>query len=526
MTGRCPRLLAFVVASSAVGWLLMDAAPAAASSQVARFALVVGANRGVEPERTLRYAERDAARFAALLEGLGGFQHENVRLLQHPSPGEFLRALSELNDKIRRTVPAHAPKALALVYFSGHADGVHLELGSRRLNFAVLRTELEKLSADVKLLFVDSCQSGGLTSYQGGKPGPSFELVLDDAIQANGTAILTSSAAGEKSQESGALGGSFFTHFLISGLRGTADYDQDQKVTLSEVYRYTYSKTVAETARTMGGTQHPTYDYRISGRGKVVLTDLTRGETQLQFGPETSGTFFVFRRDTEEIVAEVNKTKGTWRSVAIPEDRYLIALRLGGRMLSKEVNLTRGQHVRFDVSSMQEEQHLARVLEKGEMSRERVLGLTAYYGLMSGTLKHYAAVHQGIVGLRLDVGPLSLFPRVGVGGTHVSEEALQYAILLVSGEGTITWRFAYAALDLFAGLGVSVGYGRQQVTGERVHTGTIFSYFGTGGVEVPFRGGMALSLFWDVGSQVFRAEGRLGQHLLLRCALGIGYHFR
>ena len=60
------------------GWsaalVLALAVPYAASAQVARFALVVGSNQGVEPQKKLRFAERDANRFAAILESLGGFQ--------------------------------------------------------------------------------------------------------------------------------------------------------------------------------------------------------------------------------------------------------------------------------------------------------------------------------------------------------------------------------------------------------------------------------------------------------------------
>ncbi len=502
---------------------VLTASPAA-WAQIARFAVVAGSNRGNDSAKTLRFAERDARRFADILVNLGGFPEDNVRLLKSPSPRELLGAMDELDRRIRDAVPGRYPKAMAVVYFSGHADGVHLELGGRKLAFSELRSRLEGLGANVKILFVDSCQSGGVTAFKGGKPGPSFDLVFSETIDANGTAILTSSAAGEKSQESGKLEGSFFTHFLISGLRGTADFDQDQRITLQEIYQYTYSKTVAETSRTMGGTQHPTYDYQMTGRGKVVLTDLTRGETQLRFGPEMFGTYLVLQRDTREIVAEVNKPKGSWRAVALPANDYLVAIRRDGKVLSEAVTVEYGKSVRVSGSALKPERSLDAVLEKGSEKKGGV-GVSLSYGLLSGALKHYAALHQGILGLRLDLGPITLFPRASVGAASVTEADFDYRILIVSGESYLTWRFDRSALDLFAGIGVGVGYGRQLLSEEELRTGTIFTYSGVGGLEVPLSGGFGLSLFWEVGSQVYRAERRLAQHLLLRGSLGAGYRF-
>jgi hypothetical protein len=80
-------------------------------------------------------------------------------------------------------------------------------------------------------------------------------------------------ALGAAAQESAALGGSFFTHHLDVGLRGAADADGDGQVTLAEAFRYTSARTVAQTAATQGGVQHPTYDFRMSGR--LVVLGLT-----------------------------------------------------------------------------------------------------------------------------------------------------------------------------------------------------------------------------------------------------------
>jgi hypothetical protein len=496
-----------------------------ASEPAARFALSVGSNRGHDTAGTLRYAERDAERFAEILTDLGGFLPSNVRVLKSPTLKEMLGGLDNLNRQIEAARKKGGPKALAVVYFSGHADGVHLELGKEQLAFSTLKSKLEQLSADVKILFVDSCQSGGLTAYKGGRPGPAFDIVFSDTIDANGTAILTSSAAGEKSQESSRLEGSFFTHYLISGLLGTADFDQDRRVTLNEIYQYSYNKTVAETSETMGGIQHPTYDYRMTGRGKVVLTDLTLGVSQLEFGPDMSGTYLILKEETNEIVAEVNKQRNTKRTVAVPSDTYCVATRREGKVYSKTVKVEQGKQLHLMDSELVSTPKLEKVFEKGKKEETgRTVGLSVSYGMLSGALKRYSALHEGIVALRLDIGPLTLFPKASIGMTDIDEDGFQYRLLLITGEGGIAWRFEKSALDLFLGLNLGAGYGRQTLEGGLM-IGTMFIYTLLGGLELPFSNHFVLSIFWEVGSHVYRAEEKMSQFLLLRGSLGVGVHF-
>jgi uncharacterized caspase-like protein len=59
-------------------------------------------------------------------------------------------------------------------------------------------------------------------------------------VDASGEVVITSSSADELSQESDEVGGSYFTHYLLSGLRGAADTSGDGEVTLDEAYRYVY----------------------------------------------------------------------------------------------------------------------------------------------------------------------------------------------------------------------------------------------------------------------------------------------
>ena len=75
--------------------------------------------------------------------------------------------------------------------------------------------------------------------------------------------------------------GSYFTHNLISGMRGAADSSGDKLVTLAEAYKYAYDRTVVSTAMLPVGAQHPNYDFRLSGQGELVLSSLLKPSSVL-----------------------------------------------------------------------------------------------------------------------------------------------------------------------------------------------------------------------------------------------------
>ena len=58
---------------------------------------------------------------------------------------------------------------------------------------------------------------------------------------------MTSSSENEAAQESERLRGSFFTHALLTGVRGAADASGDGKVTLGEAYQFAFNETLAQT---------------------------------------------------------------------------------------------------------------------------------------------------------------------------------------------------------------------------------------------------------------------------------------
>ena len=93
-----------MIRSSAALIALLVASPAPAPAATARYALLVGNNRGHADDVRLRYAREDAARLARILIDLGGFPEENTAVLAGRRAGAVRRALLDINERVRRAV--------------------------------------------------------------------------------------------------------------------------------------------------------------------------------------------------------------------------------------------------------------------------------------------------------------------------------------------------------------------------------------------------------------------------------------
>ena len=153
--------------------------------------------------------------------------------------------------------------------------------------------------------------------------------------------LLTSSSADEDAQESDALAGSYFSHHLVSGLRGSADRSADRRVTLSEAYEYAYARTVAETAETAAGAQHPTFSYDLKGNGNLVLSELGLGREGLYLpAAAPAGIYYLVDAGRGVVAAEVMKAaQRRSRASRCGPGRYKVKRRLADRLRIGEVQV-------------------------------------------------------------------------------------------------------------------------------------------------------------------------------------------
>lgn len=313
-----------------------------------RFAVVAGANDGGAERVRLRYAESDAASFARVLGELGGVSPGDVLVLD-ASQASTLEAGLAAAAKTLGQARATGARVELFFYYSGHSDESGLLLGETALPYQRLRKDIDAIPADVRIAILDSCASGALTREKGGVRRAAFQV--DDSAKVRGTAFLTSASADEPAQESDRLGASFFTHHLVSGLRGVADASGDGRVTLNEAYQYAFHETLAQTEATAAGAQHPYYDMRLVGSGELVITDLRSTSAVLELPAAMDGRLFV-RDGAGRLAAEVDKAPGAPVSLGLVPGSYTVTLDRQGRVTRGSVAVAAGGRTRLDEGTL------------------------------------------------------------------------------------------------------------------------------------------------------------------------------
>lgn len=304
---------------------LQAAARTSESQAFRRFALVVGANDGGSRRLKLRYAGSDAANFAGVLTELGGVRKTDLKILQGPTRNQLLQAMKEMQDRIDEAGGASGRLEL-LVYYSGHSDESGLLLGEEKVRYSEFRSRIDSTRAKIRLAIVDACASGALIRLKGGSRLPAF--AVDQSSSLRGYAFLTSSSGNESAQESDRIRASFFTHYLVTGLRGAADLNLDGKVTLGEAYEFAFHETLSQTEGSQAGAQHPSYDMRLTGTGDLVLTDLRGTSAGLVLDKSLQGRVFV-RSASGALVVELQKQPGRKVELGLEPGLYDVRLDRG-----------------------------------------------------------------------------------------------------------------------------------------------------------------------------------------------------
>lgn len=335
------RVLALALAGA-----LAAAAPAVRAAEpepapaTRRVALIVGANDGGPGRVRLRYAGSDARALARVLVELGGLERGDEVVLLEPTQAELLAGFARAQARVQ-AARAAGERVQFVFYYSGHADERGLLLGASRVDYARLRGLIHGVPAQVRLGMLDSCSSGAFVRNKGGRMRPPLATGGDASVE--GHAFLTSSSAEEAAQESDRVGGSFFTHYLISGLRGAADVNRDRRITLNEAYRFAFDETLASTETTPGRAQHAAYDIQLVGTGDLVMTDLRETSALLDIAPTVGGRVYI--RDARgALAAELYKGVGAGPvSIALEPGRYQVVVDDGQTLARASLEVQAGR---------------------------------------------------------------------------------------------------------------------------------------------------------------------------------------
>jgi hypothetical protein len=341
-----------------------------------RYALLIGVNDGGPARAKLRYAASDARSMARVLENLGGVAQSDLVFVEAPTRAATLNGFARIESLLRAGQTPGVRREL-LVYYSGHSDEEGLLVGNERVSYDELRERIKQVPAELRVAILDSCASGAFTRGKGGVHRPPF--MLDASTDMRGHAFLTSSAANEVAQESDRISASFFTHYLVSGLRGAADANQDHRVTLQEAYQFASTETLARTERTKGGPQHAAYEFDLAGTGDMVVTDVRTTQASLVLTPELAGRITV-REAGGALVAELRKPAGNTIELGVEAGNYVISMEgaPGARtVFEAQATLAQGQRAELAKMAFHPGKPIEIAMARGDGPGEAPIGIAA-----------------------------------------------------------------------------------------------------------------------------------------------------
>lgn len=345
------------------------AAEPAEPLEIRRFTLIVSANDGGSERAMLRYAETDASAVAEVLRSLGGVDVKDEYRLNQPSAQALRLAFAGLAPQLK-AAKRSAHRLELVMYYSGHSDTQGLLLGSELFSYKELKEQLNALPTDVRIAILDACSSGAMTRQKGGVRRPPF--MIDASNRVHGYAVLTSSSEDETAQESDNIGASFFTHYLVSALRGAADVSEDRRVTLNEAYNFAFHETLTRTQNTLGGPQHPAYDIQLVGTGDVVMTDLRSTNSSLMIPKDVYGRFYV-RDAADQLAVEIRKIEGRATEIGLDPGTYSVILEQDRFKYQGTIDLIDKQQTKLQLahfSHIDDEQTTLRGLRKNPVRKK------------------------------------------------------------------------------------------------------------------------------------------------------------
>ncbi len=241
------------------------------------YAVIVGIAdyKNFEPGKgDLNYTVSDAQRFCEFLKSKkgGSVPESNIVMLTNGQAtkaniveqAKALFAKAQKNDRVIFYFSGHGSKGCFLPYEAG-------DIGNNLLYFYEIKSIFRKANCNTKLLFADACFAGSMMNTV---KGAAIKESVDKGIVEKRTkdpdkmdiAVIMSCEGGQSSQEVINLKQGLFTFYLIKGLEGEANLDDNKFITIYELFKYVHDKVAAE-AKKIGKQQTPItfghYDLRL-----------------------------------------------------------------------------------------------------------------------------------------------------------------------------------------------------------------------------------------------------------------------
>jgi hypothetical protein len=211
---------------------------------------------------SLKYSDDDAYLMYSFFKSPkgGALRDDNLAVLI-----DEMATLERIKSSLRQISEQANSNDIILFYFSGHGiNGAFLpsdyDGNTQILKHKEVLEIMENSPAKSKIIIADACYAGSFTNK-----GAKGDYNLDAFYNAfentkGGTLLLLSSKEQETSSESKILRQGVFSYYLIKGLSGSANRNNDQIITVEELFEYVFANVVSFTHRNQNPIIMGNYD--------------------------------------------------------------------------------------------------------------------------------------------------------------------------------------------------------------------------------------------------------------------------
>ena len=239
------------------------------------YLITIGINQYKNPKYNLNYAQADADAVEKVIKGSSASLFKEV--ISYPIrndkaiKGNIIKAFDEIKKR-------SLEQDVLFVYYAGH--GVMSEGGQKAREFFIIPYDITQLYGRDELLFekaisaeemksyaqsinaqkqvfiLDACQSAGALESVAAR-GAMEEKAIAQMARSTGTFWITASGSNQFATEFEKLGHGVFTYALLEGVKGQADANGDQKLTIRELSTYIENKVPELSEQFKGLSQFP-----------------------------------------------------------------------------------------------------------------------------------------------------------------------------------------------------------------------------------------------------------------------------
>jgi uncharacterized caspase-like protein len=219
-------------------------------TQAKTYCVIVGVSVYDNPINNLRYADDDARAFYNYMTSNGGATAADITLLIDADATK-----ANIKDAIETQFNKATETDKVVFFFSGHGNVGKFVCydapnGGNYLYHTEVKTAFKNCKATVKFCFADACMSGSIKSVEEKKPSKEKLEKGYNGLKGgqDNIVVFMSSRPTETSQENAAVQQGWFAYYLISGLKGSGDINNDKNITILEIYSYVRSKVKGSTS--------------------------------------------------------------------------------------------------------------------------------------------------------------------------------------------------------------------------------------------------------------------------------------